>query len=51
VTAVESLVAELSSPTEETALARRIGHLATNFDFDALRVLADAERGAAHART
>jgi len=45
VTAVETLVAELASRDEETPLARRIGHLATTFDFDALRELADTLSG------
>jgi CheY-like chemotaxis protein len=41
VTAVESLVAELSSRADESALGRRIGDLASTFDFDAVRGLAD----------
>jgi len=45
VTAVEALVAELASRDGEAALARRIGNLATNFDFDALLSLADRLSG------
>ena len=41
VTAVETLVAELSSREEEAAVARRIEQLATTFDFDALLAFAD----------
>ena len=45
VTAVEALVAELASRDNEAALARRIGNLATTFDFDALLSLADRLSG------
>ena len=52
VTAVETLVTELAAHDEETGLARRIGRLATTFDFEALRELADTLSGdAEHAGT
>src|SRR3954467_5099256 len=52
VTAVELLVTELASRDEESTLGRRIGHLATTFDFEALRELADTLSGdAEHAGT
>ena len=41
VTAVETLVARLGDSDAETSLARHIEHLASTFDFDALRGLAD----------
>ena len=41
VTAVESLVAHLGDSDAERSLARHIEHLASTFDFDALRALAD----------
>jgi PAS domain S-box-containing protein len=52
VTAVEALVSGLGDGAAEVALARRIQQLATAFDFDALRALADELNGeATHART
>jgi CheY-like chemotaxis protein len=41
VTAVETLVAEMTANGAEAAVAQRIQHLAAAFDFDALRALAD----------
>jgi len=52
VTAIEALVADLTAIDAEAALGRRIGYLATTFDFDALLSLADtlsAEAGHAGA--
>jgi len=41
IAAVETLVAELATREEEAPLGRRIGQLATSFDFDKLLALAD----------
>ena len=42
VSAVETLVAELATHDAEAPLARRIEHLVTSFDFEALRAVADS---------
>jgi len=45
VTAVETLVTELALRDDEAPLSRRIGHLATSFDFDELLALAETLSG------
>jgi hypothetical protein len=47
VTAVETLVTELALRDDEAPLSRRIGHLATSFDFDELLALAETLSGRA----
>jgi hypothetical protein len=38
---IERAISFTSGHEDEATLARRVGHLATTFDFDALRALAD----------